>query len=48
MMKTVFINSIYDVDDSQSIQKKLEECYTNTGNLVWHELCKREIAYEEL
>lgn len=47
MMKTVFINSIYDVDDSQSIQKKLEECYTNTGNLVWHELCKREIAYDE-
>lgn len=45
-MRTVFVNSINNIESGQSLQRKLEGCYTNTGNLVWHERCKREIDYE--
>lgn len=46
-MRTVFVNSINNIDDTQNLHGKLEACYTNTGNLVWHERCKREINYKK-
>lgn len=45
-MKTVFVNSILPFDQSAGIIPRLDACYTNTGNLVWHEKCKKEIDYD--
>lgn len=45
-MKTVYVNSIQHLCKSDRIDKKMQDCYTNTGNLVWHECCKKEIAYD--
>lgn len=42
-MKTYFVNSMYcqDKDD------ELVACRGNTGNLVWHEKCKKTICFSE-
>lgn len=46
-MKTVFVNMMNDPKDCKTAKEKLAACYTNTGNLVWHDCCKKEIDYEE-
>ena len=45
-MKTVFVNSIQHFCEDECISERLKKCYTNTGNFVWHDCCKKEIDYD--
>lgn len=45
-MKTIFVNTMGH-DSHGTIAERLSDCYTNTGNLVWHEYCKRGIKFSE-
>lgn len=48
MKNTIFVNTIDKCEDKDNIDIKFKKCHTNTGNLVWHDRCRQEIAYDNI
>ena len=48
MKNTIFVNTIDKCEDKDNIDIKFKKCHTNTGNLVQHDRCRQEIAYDNI
>lgn len=46
-MRTIFVNSIYELYENSNLFNYMNATKGNTGNMVWHHYCKRAIDYDK-